>query len=146
MLPKEKLEEVREKIFASLTKGTRQEQQRSYRQIIETISHPTAIFRGRCVRGTRKLQYLLNSIIFISRVMYVVFIGLGIFMSWWWILGLPLWFICNVGLLNRLQKWINCELASRLVAFDELMDEDEKFCNRALAALERIEGTQQKQQ
>jgi hypothetical protein len=139
-LPKKKVEEVRHRIFASLAEGTRQEQQRAYRQILQTISHPAAIFRGRCVRGTMKLQYLLNSIIIVRRAMYVVFVGLGIFISWWWFLGLPLWFICDLGLLNRLQMWINCELASRLVAFDELMDEDDEFRNRALAALGQSNG------
>jgi hypothetical protein len=135
-LPKKKVEEVRARISASLTEGTRQEQQRAYHQIIETISHPAAVFRGRSIRGTRKLQYLLTSIIIVKRAIYILFLSLGIFKSLWWFLALPLWFICDLGLLNRVQTWINCELASLLVSLDELMDEDEEFCNRVLAALE----------
>jgi hypothetical protein len=142
-LPKKNLEEARGRIRASLTEGTRQEQQMAYRHIVATISHPAARFRGRCVRGTTELQYLLNLVIVVKWPMYVLFLGLGIFLSSWWFLGLPLWLVCDFGLLNRLQTWINCELASRLVAFDELIDQDEDFRSRALAALEKTEGTPQ---
>ncbi len=134
-LPKEKIQEARDRIFASLTEGTRQEQDEAYRQVLEIISHPAAIFRGRCARGTRRLQYLLNAIIIFGRAMYLGFLALGIFFSWWWLLGLPLWLICDLGVFNRVQTWINCELASRLVALDELMEEDENFRKRVLSAL-----------
>lgn len=140
-LPKKKLDEARDRILASLTEGTPQEQQIAYRHIVGTVSHRAAILRGRYVKGTRKLQYLLNTIIIFKWVMYLVFAGLGIFLNWWWLLGLPLWFICDFGLLTRLQTSINCELASRLVSFDELMDEDEEFRNRVLPALEKTEDT-----
>ena len=132
-LPKQKVEEARGRIHASLTEGTRQEQQMAYRHIVATISHPAARFRGRCVRGTRELQYFLNLIMIVNLAMFVVFFGLGIFVSRWWFLGLPLWLVCDLGLLNRLQTWVNCELATRLIALDELMDEDEEFRDRALA-------------
>ncbi|MFC1635790.1 hypothetical protein ACFL5Z_13205 [Planctomycetota bacterium] len=91
------------------------------------------------------MQYLLMSIMIVKLVMYVVFLGLGIFVSRWWFLGPLLWLVCDLGLLNPLQTWINCELASRLIALDELMDEDEEFRSRVLAVLERIEGTHRKQ-
>ena len=139
-LPKQKVEEARDRIHASLTEGARQEQQMAYRHIVATISHPAARFRGRCVRGTKELQYFLNLIMIVNLAMYVVFLGLGIFVSRWWFLGPPLWLVCDLGLLNRLQTWINCELTARLIALDELMDEDEEFRERALAALGESNG------
>lgn len=139
-LPKQKVEEARDRIHASLTEGTRQEQQMAYRHIVATISHPTARFRGRCVRGTTELRYFLNLNMIVNLASYVVFLGLGIFVSRWCFLGLPLWLSCDLGLLNRLQTWINCELTARLIALDELMDEDEEFRDRALAALGESNG------
>jgi hypothetical protein len=141
-LSKEKIEEARGRIHASLTEGTRQEQQMAYRHIVASISHPTARFRGRCVGGTRELQYLLNLIMIVNLAMYGVFISLGVFVSRWWFLGLPLWLVCDLGLLNRLQTWINCELATRLVALDELMNEDKEFRVRALAVLDELSGSE----
>jgi len=139
-LPPWKVQEVRGRVHASLTEGTRQEQQMAYRLIVADISHPEARFRGRCVRRTRELQYLLNLIMIVNLTMYGVFIGLGVVVSRWLFLGLPLWLVCDLGLLNRLQTWINCELATRLMALDELMNEDKEFRDRALAVLDELSG------
>ena len=130
ILPKEKVAEARDKVIASLNSGSRREQQMAYLKVVETISHPAAIFRGRCVKGTRRLQYFLNGIIAVRRTMYIVFLLLGIFLNKWWLLGLPLWLISDLWILNWLQTCINVELVSRLIVLDNLMDEDEDFRRR----------------
>jgi hypothetical protein len=135
ILPKGKVSEARDKVIASLNSGSRREQQMAYLKIVETISHPAAIFRGRCVKGTRRLQYFLNGIIIVRRTIYIVLLILGIFLSKWWFLGLPLWLISDLWIINWLQTCINVELVSRLIVLDNLMDEDEDFRSRALAAL-----------
>ena len=81
ILPKEKVTEARDKVIASLNSGSRQEQKMAYLKVLETVSHPVAISRGRCVKGTRRLQYFLNGIIAVRRTIYVVLFLLGIFLS-----------------------------------------------------------------
>jgi len=139
-LPKEKLTAIRERVLTSLAEGTREAQQEVYRQIVATISHPAAVFRGRCVKGTGMLQYSLNAIIILRIAIYGLCTALGIFLSWWWLVGIPLWLVCDLGFLNRLQAWVNLELVVRLVTLDELMDEDEDFRKRVLAILAKMTG------
>ena len=55
-------------------------------------------------------------------------------------MGIPLWLVCDLGFLNRLQAWVNLELVVRLVALDELMDEDEDFRKRVLVILAKMTG------
>jgi hypothetical protein len=135
VLPKEKIVEARDKVIASLSSGSRQEQQMAYLEIVETVSHPAAIFRGRCVKGTRRLQYFLNGIMAVRIIIYIVFFLLGIFLNKWWLLGLPLWLISDLWILNLLQTYINVQLMSRLIVLDNLMDENEDFRSQALATL-----------
>lgn len=134
-IPEENIKEARYRILYSLKEGTRQEQKRVYRHIISTISHPLAIYRIRCINGAAKLQHSLNAIIITSKIMYIAFLLLGLFANKWLLVGIPLWFFCDLLLFNRIQTSINLELASRLIALDELMDKDENFCTQALAVL-----------
>ncbi|MHC4588075.1 MAG: hypothetical protein ACYTAQ_01775 [Planctomycetota bacterium] len=138
-LPPTQLQEMREQIWAAILQPDKRMGKQEYARMLRAKSHPTAIFRGRVVRGTTRLQHRLNLLIASGRVAkaaQVLLIGLGFFVSLWLLLAIPPIFLIDLFVLNHVQTKVNVEIAARLFLLDRMMEEDEVFCQRVLDALE----------
>lgn len=125
-LPEARLRLVRSEIWAELRQRDRQSAEAAYARLLQTISHPMAVARGRLVTGTATLQYLLNGLVLLRRLFWptsVLLIVLSIWRSWQFMLGLPVLIVLELFVLNSLQTRVNVELAARLFALDEQVDD-----------------------
>ena len=134
-LPSAIVQECKSRIWEMLRAPERKE---VYADIIKTISHPMAVFRGRVVKGTRQLQYFINAIIVFRKLLlllWLLILIIAVAYSW---LILLLWIVLPLLnlVINHFQTCINIELAARLHVLDQLMDESTEFRRRVLANLE----------
>jgi hypothetical protein len=121
-LPDERLRTVRSELWAELRQSDRESAEAAYARLLDTISDPAAIARGRLVTGTVTLQLLLNSLILLRRLFWpaiVIIIALAILRSSKFLIGLPVLIALEFLALNRLQTRVNVELAARLHVLDE---------------------------
>lgn len=140
VLPKDELDEMRDRIWSSLTHPDAARSKENYATLLKTISHPAATFRARCIRGSRLLQAILKVLICWRRFSWVLGIALaflGFSYSWLWFLGLPVLLLFDLFVVNHQQTIINVELAARLFLLDEKMDRDEEFSSQVLEFMER---------
>ena len=139
ILPKDELGAMRDQIWSQLTHPDPAQSKEAYVMLLQTISHPAAIARGRCIQGTRLLQSLVSILIFwrwFSWLLGIGFVFLGLRYSWLWFLGLPLLLLFDLLVVNRQQTTINIELAARLFLLDEKMDKDDSFRSQVLEYME----------
>lgn len=54
---------MRVRICETLKQSDKRAAKQEYKKLLSVISHPAAIARGRWIRGVKKMQYLINSII-----------------------------------------------------------------------------------
>jgi len=110
-----------------------------YASLLAMNSHPFAVWRGRVVKGTRRLQYLLNAIIWWWRLQWLLIFALLVIAwrySWWLLIGVPCLLLLRF-VVNAVQTFANVELAARLHALDTRMDRDEHFREEVLKRAER---------
>lgn len=129
-LPKDSVDFTKQTIWRNLNQSNSDAAKRYFAEVLVSISHPMAIFRGRIVKGTRSLHRLLNLIIVFRRFMFlplIILIVVFSFVKSYWLLAvIPLAFIVFF-FVNHIQTHINVTLAARLFVLDELMEEDEEF-------------------
>ena len=124
-LPVDRLRTVRSEIWAELRQHDRPSAEAAYARLLQAISHPMAVVRGRLVPGTTALQYLLNLLIFLPRLFWptaLLLIVFAVLRSWLFLLGLPALIALEFFILNGLQTRLNVELAARLLVLDEQLD------------------------
>ena len=128
-LPERVVREKKEEVWSVITQPDADAGKREYQRLLRTIGHPAAIVRARLVPGTRRLQYTLNALIVLGRILLICYptciVG-AVLYSWWIIILCPVVFVGDF-LMNRAQTHVNVELAARLFVLDELMEVDEEF-------------------
>lgn len=132
-LPVDRLREVRGEIWAELRQPDRQSAEAAYARLVQTISHPMAVARGRLVPGTTSLQLLLNLHILSRRLFWptaVLLVVLSLVRSWLFLLGLPALIVLELYVFNSLQTRLNVELAARLQVLDEHLQDSDSIGKR----------------
>jgi len=125
-LPIDRLREVRGEIWTELRQPDRLSAETAYAHLLQTISHPMAIARGRLVSGTTILQYSLNLLIFLRRLLWPIVLLLfvvALLRSLYFLLMIPALIVFNLFVLNNLQTRLNVELAARLLVLNEHLED-----------------------
>ena len=91
----------------------------AYNEMLGTCINPIAVMRASFViPSTKYLVWLLNAIIFTTRVLIIVIIILLFKKQWYWAMGLA---IIDYILSAYVQTELNFEIASRVVTVDKEM-------------------------
>lgn len=123
-LPIDRLQTVKNEIWAKLNQRDRAAAEIAYAWLLQFISHPLAVTRGRFVYGTTSLQYFLNLIVFLRRIFWpivLLIIIIAVLQSWFVLLILPALVFLEFFVLNNLQTRLNVLLGARLLVLDEYL-------------------------
>lgn len=135
-----KVGEMKETIWSILGQTDSKLAKEEYARHVAAVSHPAGILRGRVVKGTRRLQHLLNALIAWRRLcwlFYAVLVILAITLSWWSLLGC-ICILVSAMIANSLQTHINVELAARLYVLDQMVEDDPEFSKAVERAMHGI--------
>jgi hypothetical protein len=99
-----------------------------YAKIVEIISNPAGILRGKLISGGDRVQARLNYCIIANRALmfggltFVLLFSISFYLI---VVGLLCW-LFSYFVINRVQAYINIELAARLFVYDGLCTSNEK--------------------